>query len=102
MSLCNGLCDRLAARMHSGGWEPPHYKRLKPELLSALEGEVLEIGPGSGVNLKKASPRLPGRNTGKRSTVRWWQLLRRKVLVERGRQKPGGGRLESGSSSRAS
>lgn len=52
MSFCNGLCDRLAARMHSGGWEPPHYKRLKPELLSALEGEVVEIGPGSGVNLK--------------------------------------------------
>jgi hypothetical protein len=48
MSLCNGLCDRLAARMHSGGWEPPHYKRLKPELLSALEGEVVEIGPGFG------------------------------------------------------
>ena len=52
MSLCNGLCDRLAARMHSGRWEPPHYKRLKPEMLGALEAEVVESGPGSGVNLK--------------------------------------------------
>ena len=52
MSGCNGLCGRLAARLHSGEWEPPRYERLKPELLGALEGEVIELGPGSGVNLK--------------------------------------------------
>lgn len=52
MSGCTGLCGRLAARIHSGEWEPPHYERLKPKLLGALEGEVVEIGPGSGVNLK--------------------------------------------------
>lgn len=51
MSGCNGLCGRLVARMHQGGWEPPHYKRLKPKLLGALGGEVVEIGPGSGINL---------------------------------------------------
>jgi hypothetical protein len=38
--------------MHSGAWDPPRYERLERELLGALEGEVLEIGPGSGVNLK--------------------------------------------------
>lgn len=38
--------------MHSGEWEPPHFKRLKPKLLGTLEGKVIEIGPGSGVNLK--------------------------------------------------
>jgi hypothetical protein len=52
VSGCNGLCDRLAARMHSEGWEPAHHKRLKPKLLGTLEGEVIEIGPGSGVNLE--------------------------------------------------
>ena len=52
MSGCTGLRGCLAAQMHSGGWEPPRYKRLKPNLLGALEGEVIEIGPGSGVNLK--------------------------------------------------
>ncbi len=51
MSGCSGLRARLAARMHAGGWEPPHYERLKPKLLNPLEGQVIEIGPGSGVNL---------------------------------------------------
>jgi hypothetical protein len=51
MSLCDGLRDRLAAWVHSGRWEPPHYERLKLELLGALEGVVVELGPGSGVNL---------------------------------------------------
>jgi hypothetical protein len=41
MSLCNGLCDRLAARMHSGRWEPPHYKRLKAELLGAVSPLII-------------------------------------------------------------
>jgi ubiquinone/menaquinone biosynthesis C-methylase UbiE len=52
MSGCTGLRERLTAQMHSGGWESPRYKRLKPNPLGALEGEVIEIGPGSGVNLK--------------------------------------------------
>lgn len=52
MSGCDGLCGRLAARMHTGGWEPPYYKRLKPGLLGALGGEVVKIGPGAGVNLR--------------------------------------------------
>jgi hypothetical protein len=52
MSGCTGLRGRLTAQMHSGGWESPRYKRLKPNPLGALEGEVIEIGPGSGVNLK--------------------------------------------------
>lgn len=49
MSGCDGLCGRLAARMHSGEWEPPRYERLKPELLGALEGEVIEVGPAAPV-----------------------------------------------------
>jgi hypothetical protein len=36
MSLCNSLLGRLAALMHSGRWEPPHYKRLKAELLGTV------------------------------------------------------------------
>ncbi len=52
MSGCTSLHGRLTAQMHSGRWESPRYKRLKPNLLGALEGEVIEIGPGSGVNLK--------------------------------------------------
>jgi hypothetical protein len=37
MSDCTGLRGQLAAEMHSGGWEPPRYRRLKPNLLGALE-----------------------------------------------------------------
>ena len=68
MSGCNGLCGRLAAWMHSGGWEPAHYKRLKSKLLSTLEGEVIEIGPSSGVNLKYY-----------RDNVRWTSASRRRA-----------------------
>ena len=53
MSGCNGLsAGGWPPCLHSGGWEPAHYKRLKPKLLGTLEGEVMEIGSGSGVNLK--------------------------------------------------
>ena len=45
MSGGNGLCGRLAARLHSGEWEVPQYKRLKQKLLGVLKGEVIEIGP---------------------------------------------------------
>ena len=38
MSGCTGLRGRLTAQMHSGGWESPRYKRLKPNPLGALEG----------------------------------------------------------------
>lgn len=79
MSLCNGLCDRLAARMHSSRWEPPHYKRLKPELLGALEGEVVEIGPGSGINLKYYQ-----------GNVRWTGVEPNTFLHERIRQRASG------------
>ena len=93
MSLCNGLCDRLAARMHSGEWEPPHYKRLKPELLGALEGEVLEIGPGSGVNLEYY-----------RDNVRWTGIEPNAFLHQRIRQRASGlgipARLSSASAER--
>ena len=75
MSLCNGLCDRLAARMHSGRWEPPRYKRLKPEMLGALEAEVVESGPGSVVNLKYY-----------RGNVRWTGTEPNTFLHERIRQ----------------
>lgn len=79
MSGCNGLCERLTARMHSGGWEPPHYKRLKPKLLGALEGEVIEIGPGSGVNLKYY-----------RDDVRWTGVEPNTLLHERIRHRASG------------
>ena len=38
--------------MHSDEWEAPQYKRLMQKLLGVLKGEVIEIGPGPGVNLK--------------------------------------------------
>jgi hypothetical protein len=79
VSGCNGLCGRLAAWMHSGGWEPAHYKRLKPELLGTLEGEVIEIGPGSGVNLKYY-----------RDTVRWTGIEPNSFLHERIRLRASG------------
>jgi ubiquinone/menaquinone biosynthesis C-methylase UbiE len=79
MSLCNGLCDRLAVRMHSGRWEPPYYRRLKPELLGALEGEVVEIGPGSGINLKYYQ-----------GNVRWTGVEPNTFLHERIRQRASG------------
>jgi methyltransferase family protein len=44
--------SRAAHRPDASGWDSPRYKRLKPNPLGALEGEVIEIGPGSGVNLK--------------------------------------------------
>jgi hypothetical protein len=53
MSLCSGLHDRPAVRTHSGGWGPPRYERLKPGLLGAPESGMVEVGPGSGVNLKR-------------------------------------------------
>ncbi len=40
--------------MHSGGREPPRYKRLKPNLQGALEGEVIEIGPAVASTLRPA------------------------------------------------
>jgi hypothetical protein len=79
VSGCNGLCGRLAAWMHSGGWEPAHYKRLKPKLLGTLEGEVIEIGPGSGVNLKYY-----------RDTVRWTGIEPNSFLHERIRLRASG------------
>ncbi len=78
MSGRNGLCGRLA-RMHSGGWEPPRYGRLKPKLLGALEGEVVEIGPGSGVNLKYY-----------RDDVRWTGVEPNTFLHERIRHRASG------------
>jgi hypothetical protein len=77
VSGCNGLCGRLAARMHSGGWEPPHYKRLKPKLLGALEGEVIEIG--SGVNLEYY-----------RDNVKWTGIKPNTFLHERIRRRAAG------------
>lgn len=56
MSGCTGICGRLEARMVANAWEPPYYERLKMDLLGSLQGEVLEIGPGSGVNLKYYQP----------------------------------------------
>lgn len=79
MSGCCGLRGRLAAWTHSGEWEPPHYKRLKPKLLGALEGEVIEIGPGSGVNLKYY-----------RDDVRWTGIEPNTSLHRRIRQRASG------------
>lgn len=79
MSGCTGLCGRLAAWTHSGEWEPPHYKRLKPKLLGALEGEVIEIGPGSGVNLKYY-----------RDNVHWTGIEPNTFLHQRIRQRASG------------
>lgn len=79
MSGCNGLYEWLAARMHSGGWEPPQYRRLKPDLLGALKGEVIEIGPGSGVNLKYY-----------RDNVLWTGIEPNTFLHERIRQRASG------------
>lgn len=79
MSGCNGLRGRLAARLHSGEWEPPRYERLKPGLLGALEGEVIELGPGSGVNLKHY-----------RNDVRWTGVEPNVFLHERIRRRASG------------
>ncbi|MDA0564770.1 methyltransferase domain-containing protein [Streptomonospora sp. S1-112] len=51
-----GAGQRLAARMVPDGWEPPQYARVKPRLLAPLAGEVVEIGPGAGINLGYYGP----------------------------------------------
>ena len=79
MSGGNGLCGRLAARLHSGEWEVPQYKRLKQKLLGVLKGEVNEIGPGSGVNLKYY-----------RDNVRWIGIEPNTFLHERIRLRASG------------
>jgi hypothetical protein len=75
----NGLCGRLAARLHSDEWEAPQYKRLMQKLLGVLKGEVIEIGPGSGVNLKYY-----------RDNVRWTGIEPNTFLHERIRLRASG------------
>nr|WP_246425619.1 class I SAM-dependent methyltransferase [Streptomonospora nanhaiensis] len=65
--------------MTPDGWEPPQYARVKPALLGPLAGEVVEIGPGAGVNL-----RYYGRE------VRWTGVEPNTVLHERIRRAAAG------------
>lgn len=53
MSGCTGLRGQLGGP-DAFGREPPRYKRLKPNLLGALEGEVIEIGPAVASTLRPA------------------------------------------------
>jgi ubiquinone/menaquinone biosynthesis C-methylase UbiE len=82
MRGCNALCERLAARMHPGGWDPPPYKRLKPKLLGVLRGGVIEIGPGCGINLNNYQ-----------DSVHWTGIEPNTFLHQRFRHKASGVRI---------
>ncbi|HEV2528578.1 MAG TPA: class I SAM-dependent methyltransferase [Thermomicrobiales bacterium] len=51
-----GIHQRVAAWMFANATDPPEYREPMTRLLGGLTGDVLELGPGTGRNLRDYRP----------------------------------------------